>query len=107
VSDEFIPSGANPYLYQCPVYSDFHDPLAVRRRLFLDSNEQFNVWLDEQRSADPGTAMRAHEKLLPVVRAAFNLPAVNAHGAGTGVADQQALDVLDAFLRWLDTAGKV
>lgn len=91
----------NPYIYQCPVFEDYHDPLAVRRALFLKSGGEFNDWLAEQRSEDVATMMRAHEKLLPVVREVFKLPPIDKK-TGIGVADQQALDVLSAFLRWLE-----
>lgn len=92
---------ANPYIYMCPVFEDYHDPLAARRALVLGSDGQFNAWLSEQRSPDAVTAMRAHEKIIPLVRAVFKLPAVD-RATGAGVADQQALDVLNHFLSWLE-----
>lgn len=95
---------ANPHIYQCPLFTDWHDPIAVRRKLYLGSGEQFNVWLEEQRGADVAAAMRAQEKLIPVVREAFKLPPIEKR-SGAGVSDEQALQVLDLFLRWLE--GKV
>lgn len=86
------------------MFGDFHDPLQVRRTLYLGSGGQFNTWLEEQRNGDTEAAMRAHEKLLPLVRAAFNLPPID-HLTGYGIADEQALQVLSAFLRWLEGKG--
>jgi hypothetical protein len=104
-STPVISGDRNPYLYQCPVFGDWHDPLAVRRALFLGSDQQFNAWLEENRSNDTATVMLAHEKMLPVIRAAFKLPPIDRE-KGTGVADQQALDVLTEYLDWMERVGK-
>lgn len=86
------------------MFGDFHDPLAVRRKLYLGSGKQFNKWLEDQRSGDTATAMLAHEKIIPLVREAFGLPPID-HLTGYGVADEQVLLVLTAFLRWLEGKG--
>lgn len=91
----------DPYIYQCPVFSDFHDPLAVRRKLYLMSGGDVVALIDQQKSDDLTVVMQAHEKLLPIVRAAFGLPPID-RTTGAGVSDERALQVLENFMRWLE-----
>lgn len=96
---------ANPYIYFDETVQRWYDPLTVRRALLRDSAGQFNEWLAATRSATDGSpaALAAYDKLIPVARRAFDLPPIDPT-TGTGVAEEQVVAVVDAFLRWL--AGK-
>lgn len=88
-------------IYRCHVSGRFHDPLAVHRKLLLQSRGEINTWLRDQRGADELASLAAEDKLVPVIRAAFGLTPVDpANGSGT--TDSNALRTLDFFLRWLE-----
>lgn len=91
----------DPYVYKCPVFEDYHDPLSVRRKLYLLSGGDIMAWLDDQKGDDITLVMQTHEKLLPVVREAFGLPPID-RDMGAGVSDERALQVLSHFVRWLE-----
>lgn len=95
----------NLYVYQCPVFEDFHDPLFVRRELFLRSENRINEWLDAQASEDLAVALPAQAALLAVAREVFRLPPID-RATGHGVPDEQALNVLQHFLRWVEGKAK-
>ena len=89
---------STPYVYQCPVFEDWHDPLFVRRELFIRSQYRINDLLEAQRSDDPTVALPAQGEIIDIARAVFKLPPIDSFG--NGVPDEQALAVLDHFLRW-------
>lgn len=92
------------YVYQCEVFGDFHDPIAVRRKLLLLSDGSLNDWLTEAQSDDILTQARAYERLVPVVREAFGLPPVD-RVTGHGVTEDRVIAVVNAFVEWLEGKG--
>lgn len=72
------------------------DPLPLWRALVKGSQGKVNEWIRARRGDDLLAAADAEEKLVALARAVFELPA--------DALDQEALDTLADFNRWL--AGK-
>lgn len=94
----------NRFAYRCPVTRTYHDPLHVRRALYLGSSGEFNEWLVAQRDKDVAVAFTTHEKLLPVVREAFGFAPLDTN-TGRGVTDEEVIRAMSAYLRWLEGKG--
>lgn len=91
----------NKELYVTPDQRFAYDPLTLRRRLLVLSenklNDLINLYNDGQSEVD---RLKAEDQLLQVCRAAFGLPAFTAQG---GVPDESVLEYLSHFLEWLLT----
>lgn len=75
-----------------------YDPLAIRRKLVIATKGKFNDLLKRQQGDDELESAVAEEELVAAVRSAFSLPPLTPTG---GVADADALDLLDDYLDYL------
>lgn len=75
-----------------------YDPLAIRRKLVIATKGKFNDLLKQQQGDDELEAAIAEEELVAAVRFAFALAPLTPTG---GVADADALDLLDDYLDYL------
>jgi hypothetical protein len=73
------------------------DPLALQRRLFLESKGFINDWIEARGGEDPLAAAVAEESLLAATRSAFGYLSFDQGGA----LDEQVLDDLDSFTGYL------
>lgn len=91
----------NKELYVTPDNRFAYDPLTVRRRLLVLSENKLNdlitIYNDSNSEVE---RLRAEDRLLQVCREAFGLPPLTAQG---GVPDESVLEYLSHFLEWLLT----
>jgi hypothetical protein len=81
-----------------------YDPLRVHRRLLLASGFEVNEWLADHDSDDLEKRVRADEKLLPLIRDAFDLGEFR--GDDYGVLDSECFAVLERFNEYLQGKGE-
>lgn len=91
----------NPYVYKCAVFGDYHDPIAVRRKLLTGSAGCINDWLEESRDDDVLKQADALARIVPLAREVFGLPEVD-RTTGYGVTEDRVVDVVNAFTEWLE-----
>jgi hypothetical protein len=85
-------------IYRDPITGVMYDPLKVHRKLVVGSRNEINKWLADHRNSDDLVSLAAEEKLLPVIRAAFDLAPIDP--TGRGITDAHALAVLERFLEY-------
>lgn len=91
----------NKELYVTPDNRFAYDPLTLRRRLLVLSDNKLNdliaVYNDGESEVE---RLKAEDRLLQVCREAFGLPNFTPQG---GVPDEAVLEYLAHFLEWLLT----
>lgn len=98
-------SDAEKLIYCCTVGGQQrrYDPLAVRRRLLIETAGQFELLRAEYEGDDEMASLAAEELLLPAVRAAFRLTPIADAAAADEATDGDALELLYDYL---DFVGK-
>lgn len=98
-------SDAEKLIYCCTVAGQprRYDPLAVRRRLLVETGGQFESLRAEYEGDDEAASLAAEELLLPAIRAAFRLRPIADAAHPDEATDGDALELLYDYL---DFVGK-
>ena len=78
-----------------------YDPLAIRRRLLVESDGQFEAIRTEYEAEDEVQSARAEETLLRIARAAFSFRPISDAEHADEVNDADTLEVLYDWLDWM------
>ena len=89
----------NKELYITPDNKFAYDPLNIRRRLLILSDNKLNdLIVTYNEGLSEIDRLKAEEELLRISRTAFGLPPLTPQG---GVPDEAVLEYLGHFLEWL------